>query len=57
MQEGYTIMNLAPQPLVTVREGGTSPRVLGLDWMLAAPSVCVTKGCVTELVGTFLGAA
>ena len=25
--------------------------------MLAAPSVCVTNGCVTELVGTLLGAA
>ena len=50
-------MYLSPQPLVTVREGGAAPSDPGLDWMLAAPSVCVTKGCVTEVVGTFLGAA
>ena len=50
-------MFLTPQPLVTVREGGAAPSDPGLDWMLAAPSVCVTKGCVTKLVGTLLGAA
>ena len=50
-------MYLTPRPLVTVREGGAAPSDPGLDWMLAAPSVCVIKGCVTELVGTFLGAA
>ena len=46
-------MYLAPQPLGAVQEGGAAPSDLGLDWMLAAPSVCVTNGCVTELVGTF----
>ena len=46
-------MYLAPQPLGTVQEGDDAPSDLGLDWMLAAPSVCVTKGAVTELVGTF----
>ena len=46
-----------PQPLGAVQEGDAAPSDLGLDWMLAAPSVCVTNGCVTELVGTLLGAA
>ena len=46
-------MYLAPQPLGTVQEGDDAPSDLGLDWMLAAPSVCVTNGCLTELVCTF----
>ena len=51
--KSWPIMYLAPQPLGAVQEGGDAPSDLGLDWMLAAPSVCVTKGAVTELVGSF----